>query len=198
MSDTLKTLHERAAQTADAARVREYAPLREFHNLLAADLVAARTALETARAEIQAHRPRLEQIAAQLAAERYDRLQGRPARLVKEARSKATGTLALCTGHPHALGRWIERVEGMQPEDLASAPVATYIEEERYRLAGLLSPLDVAGTCAELEALAQEILEALPGSLEAPVPVRALREDERARLRAETLTHARRAAPEDE
>jgi hypothetical protein len=198
MSDTFTTLHQRAAQAADVSRTREFAPLREFHALLSADLVAARGALDAVRADIEAHRPRLESIRAQLADERYDRVQGRVARLVADARATATGKLAQCTNSMNSLSRWIERIEGMQPEDLASAPVATYVEEERYRLAGLLVPLDVGGTCVSLEALAQEIIEALPGSVETPVPGRALREDERRQLRAETVTHARRAAPEDE
>jgi hypothetical protein len=198
MSDTLTTLHTLAAQAADVARARESAPLREFRDLLAADLVAAQTALEAVRADIEAHRPRLEQIAAQLRDERYDAVQGRAGRLVKDARATATGALALCTERPNTLGLWIERVERMAPEELGSAPIATYVEGEKYRLAGLLVPLDIAGKCTALETLAQEIVDALPGSLEAPVFGRALREDERRQLRAETLTHARRAAPDDE
>jgi hypothetical protein len=193
MSDTLTTLHARAAQAADVARTREQAPLREFRNALAADLGAARTALEAVRADIEANRPRLESIAAQLRDARYDAMQGLAGRLVKDARQKATGTLAMCTDRVSSLSRWIARVEGAQPEDLASAPVATYVEQARYDLAGFLGPLDLAGSCAALEAMAQEILDALPSSVNVPAPARALTEDELKQLRAEPQTHARSA-----
>jgi len=198
MSDTLATLHERARAAADVARVREFGPLHQFHADLAPDLVAARAALEAIHADVQANRPRLAVIAAQFADARYDAMQGLAGRLVKDARATATGKLAQCTDRVSALSRWIERVERMQPEDLASAPVATYVEEEKYRLAGFLGPLDLAGSCAALEALAQEIVDALPASLSAPAPSRALTEDERKQLRTAPLTHARRAAPDDE
>jgi hypothetical protein len=187
----LTTLHQRAARAADVARTREHAPLREFHAALAADLVAARNALDALHGDIEANRPRLAQIAAQFRDARYDAMQGLAGRLVKDARATATGKLAQCTDRVSALSRWIERVERMQPEDLASAPVATYVEEERYRLAGFLGPLDLAGTCTALEALAQEIVDALPASLSTPAPGRALTEDERKQLRAEPQTHAR-------